>query len=243
MDSGPGAARRPGMTSMPAIKPDRLLGDLYKLRTFGTFKTGVHRPTFSADDIASRAWFAEQCTAAGLETTIDGIGNILGKSPARRRKALSGSHLEYGFASSGPANGRCRRPSSSATKRSRRSCWSAAQTPAGRRAPMRLAGPRSTRRRAPAIARWSSSCSTTAPIPVHTSMPREMPPRLPERASCGHCSCHAAASSTATTSSGWAKTTKWCGGSPPIRGLRMPVAAACSPLRHAGKRDLRGATA
>ncbi len=79
---------------MPAIKPDRLLGDLYKLRTFGTYKTGVHRPTYSADDIASRAWFAEQCTAAGLETTIDGIGNILGKSPAAGRKALSGSHLE-----------------------------------------------------------------------------------------------------------------------------------------------------
>jgi beta-ureidopropionase / N-carbamoyl-L-amino-acid hydrolase len=79
---------------MPAIKPDRLLGDLHKLRTFGPFKTGVHRPTYSADDIASRAWFAEQCTAAGLETTIDGIGNILGKSPASGRKALSGSHLE-----------------------------------------------------------------------------------------------------------------------------------------------------
>src|SRR5262245_35409243 len=79
---------------MPAINPDRLLGDLYKLRTFGTFKTGVHRPTYSADDIASRAWFAEQCTAAGLDTTIDGIGNILGKSSAPGRKALSGSHLE-----------------------------------------------------------------------------------------------------------------------------------------------------
>jgi N-carbamoyl-L-amino-acid hydrolase len=79
---------------MPAIKPDRLLTDLYKLRTFGTYKTGVHRPTFSAEDIASRAWFAERCTAAGLETTIDGIGNILGKSPGRGRKALSGSHLE-----------------------------------------------------------------------------------------------------------------------------------------------------
>ena len=39
---------------MPAIKPDRLLGDLYKLRTFGTYKTGVHRPTLSADDIAAR---------------------------------------------------------------------------------------------------------------------------------------------------------------------------------------------
>jgi N-carbamoyl-L-amino-acid hydrolase len=79
---------------MPAIKPDRLLGDLYKLRTFGTYKIGVHRPTLSADDIASRAWFAEQCTAAGLETTIDGIGNILGKSKTGGRKILSGSHLE-----------------------------------------------------------------------------------------------------------------------------------------------------
>ncbi|MBV8836733.1 MAG: Zn-dependent hydrolase [Alphaproteobacteria bacterium] len=79
---------------MPAIKPDRVLADLYKLRSFGTYKTGVHRPTFSAEDIASRNWFAEQCTAAGLETTIDGIGNILGKSKARGAKALSGSHLE-----------------------------------------------------------------------------------------------------------------------------------------------------
>ena len=79
---------------MPAIKPDRLLGDLYKLRSFGTYKTGVHRPTLSADDIAARQWFADQCTAAGLETTIDGIGNILGKSKATGRKMLSGSHLE-----------------------------------------------------------------------------------------------------------------------------------------------------
>src|SRR6185503_18477445 len=79
---------------MPAIKPDRVLGDLYKLRTNGTYKTGVHRPTLSPDDIAARQWFAEQCTAAGLETTIDGIGNILGKSKASGRKALSGSHLE-----------------------------------------------------------------------------------------------------------------------------------------------------
>ncbi len=79
---------------MPAIKPDRLLGDLTKLRSFGTYKTGVHRPTFSPEDIASRDWFAEQCTAAGLETTIDGIGNILGKSKAAGAKALSGSHLE-----------------------------------------------------------------------------------------------------------------------------------------------------
>src|SRR3954468_3706071 len=79
---------------MPAIKPDRVLADLTKLRTFGAYKTGVHRPTYSADDIAARVWFAEQCSAAGLETSIDGIGNILGKSPAPGRKALAGSHLE-----------------------------------------------------------------------------------------------------------------------------------------------------
>jgi len=105
MDSGLLASLGPGMTRserarndgelcMPAIKPDRLLADLYKLRTFGTYKTGVHRPTYSADDIAARAWFAEQCTAAGLDTTVDGIGNILGRSPAACKKALSGSHLE-----------------------------------------------------------------------------------------------------------------------------------------------------
>src|ERR1700742_2141717 len=88
------SARNDRELLMPAIKPDRLLGDLTKLRSFGTYKTGVHRPTYSADDTASRQWFAEQCTAAGLETTIDGIGNILGKSPARGRKVLSGSHLE-----------------------------------------------------------------------------------------------------------------------------------------------------
>src|SRR5436305_5277020 len=97
MDSGPRPSARPGMTArvfMPAIKPDRLLGDLTKLRSFGTYKTGVHRPTFSPEDIAARHWFAEQCTAAGLATTIDGIGNILGKSKASGRKILSGSHLE-----------------------------------------------------------------------------------------------------------------------------------------------------
>jgi beta-ureidopropionase / N-carbamoyl-L-amino-acid hydrolase len=79
---------------LPAIKPDRVLGDLYRLRKFGTYKTGVHRPTLSADDIAARNWFAAQCTAAGLDTIIDGVGNILGKSKVAGPKALSGSHLE-----------------------------------------------------------------------------------------------------------------------------------------------------
>jgi len=79
---------------MPAIKPERVLADLRTLATFGAYKSGVHRPTLSAPDIAAREWFAGRMREAGLDTEIDGIANILGKSPASGRKALSGSHLE-----------------------------------------------------------------------------------------------------------------------------------------------------
>src|SRR4029453_10660956 len=48
----------------------------------------------SASDIAARQWFATRMREAGLDAEIDGIANILGKSRASGRKALSGSHLE-----------------------------------------------------------------------------------------------------------------------------------------------------
>ena len=79
---------------MADIKPERVLSDLRTLATFGAYKTGVHRPTLSADDIAAREWFANRMREAGLDASIDGIANILGKSPAAGRKAISGSHLE-----------------------------------------------------------------------------------------------------------------------------------------------------
>ena len=79
---------------MPAINPERVLSDLRTLRTFGAYKTGVHRPTLSAQDIAAREWFAGRMREAGLDAEIDGIANILGKSRTSGRKALSGSHLE-----------------------------------------------------------------------------------------------------------------------------------------------------
>ncbi|MET0879275.1 MAG: M28 family peptidase, partial [Tardiphaga sp.] len=79
---------------MPAINPERLLGDLYKLRTFGTYKTGVHRPSLSPEDVASRQWLADRMADAGLDAQIDGIGNVLGKSLAPGRKVLAGSHIE-----------------------------------------------------------------------------------------------------------------------------------------------------
>jgi N-carbamoyl-L-amino-acid hydrolase len=79
---------------MPSINPDRLLGDLYELRKIGAYKTGVHRPTLSPEDVASRQWLAERIGQAGLEATIDGIGNVLGFSRAAGRKVLAGSHIE-----------------------------------------------------------------------------------------------------------------------------------------------------
>jgi N-carbamoyl-L-amino-acid hydrolase len=79
---------------VPSIDPERLLGDLYKLRTFGTYKTGVHRPTFSPDDLIARQWLVERMTEAGLDAQIDGIGNVLGFSRAPGRKILAGSHIE-----------------------------------------------------------------------------------------------------------------------------------------------------
>jgi N-carbamoyl-L-amino-acid hydrolase len=79
---------------MPSINPDRVLGDLYTLRRFGAYKSGVHRPTFSPEDIASRQWLTERMAEAGLAAEIDGIGNVLGFSPAPGRKVLAGSHIE-----------------------------------------------------------------------------------------------------------------------------------------------------
>ncbi len=79
---------------MPSINPDRLLGDLYELRKIGAYKTGVHRPTLSPEDVQSRQWLAERMERAGLEPVIDGIANVIGFSRAPGRKMLAGSHVE-----------------------------------------------------------------------------------------------------------------------------------------------------
>jgi beta-ureidopropionase / N-carbamoyl-L-amino-acid hydrolase len=79
---------------MPAIDAARLIADLHALRAIGAYKTGVHRPTYGADDVRSRHWLAEKLTQAGLHTEIDGIGNVIGRDPAPGRKLLIGSHLE-----------------------------------------------------------------------------------------------------------------------------------------------------
>jgi N-carbamoyl-L-amino-acid hydrolase len=79
---------------MPKIDADRLLKDLYAVREIGKYKTGVHRPTYSPDDVKARHWLAQRFTDAGLDASIDGIGNVYGRDRAPGRKLLTGSHSE-----------------------------------------------------------------------------------------------------------------------------------------------------
>jgi beta-ureidopropionase / N-carbamoyl-L-amino-acid hydrolase len=79
---------------MPAIDGDRLLRDLYAAREIGKYKTGVHRPTFSPQDVESRHWLVARLTEARLDASIDGIGNVYGRDPTPGRKLLTGSHME-----------------------------------------------------------------------------------------------------------------------------------------------------
>ncbi|MFH5923922.1 Zn-dependent hydrolase [Roseomonas xinghualingensis] len=76
------------------VDTDRFLADLQRLRRFGEFKTGVHRPTYTPQDMEARHWFVSRLKEEGLEAGIDGIGNIFGRNPKPGPHLLAGSHLE-----------------------------------------------------------------------------------------------------------------------------------------------------
>ncbi|MBV9537391.1 MAG: Zn-dependent hydrolase [Acidisphaera sp.] len=82
------------MVPRPTIDGARLLGDLHRLREFGAYKTGVHRPTYSEIDMQSRHWLAERMRDAGLTPEIDGIGNVIGRGTSDGKRLLIGSHTE-----------------------------------------------------------------------------------------------------------------------------------------------------
>ena len=79
---------------MPAIDPERLLADLRHLRSIGAQGRGVVRPAFSAADMEARRWLRQRYEEAGLESTIDGVGNVLGRSLRQGRALLVGSHSD-----------------------------------------------------------------------------------------------------------------------------------------------------
>jgi beta-ureidopropionase / N-carbamoyl-L-amino-acid hydrolase len=86
---------------MSRIDGKRLLDDLQTLRTIGAYRTGVHRPTYSPEDIEARHWLAARLTEAGLDAEIDGIGNVIG-----RGRVAAGSGSAAGAAGPGAGAGR-----------------------------------------------------------------------------------------------------------------------------------------
>ena len=79
---------------MPQIDAARLLSDLRQLARFGAYKTGVHRPSLSPEDMAARRFVMRRLEEAGLTAQIDGIASVFGWSKATGPRLLTGSHLE-----------------------------------------------------------------------------------------------------------------------------------------------------
>lgn len=81
-------------TSHIEVDGDRLLADLRKLATFGKFGPGVDRTAFSEPDMAARHWLQKRMAAAGLDVELDGVGNVVGRSPGAGAGVLIGSHTD-----------------------------------------------------------------------------------------------------------------------------------------------------
>ena len=79
---------------MPEIDTDAFLRDLRALREIGRFRTGVHRPTYSPQDMEARRWLMDRLEACGLDASIDGVGNVLGRHRGSGPHLLVGSHIE-----------------------------------------------------------------------------------------------------------------------------------------------------
>ena len=78
----------------PTIRPERLLSDLRQLCSFGKYKTGVVRPAFSRADMEARHWLKGRMDAAGLDSVVDGVGNVIGYSGKQAPTLLMGSHTD-----------------------------------------------------------------------------------------------------------------------------------------------------
>ena len=79
---------------MPTIDSRRLLADLRHLRSIGAQGIGVVRPAFSPKDMEARRWLQARYEETGLDATIDGVGNVLGRSRRPGRALLVGSHSD-----------------------------------------------------------------------------------------------------------------------------------------------------
>jgi len=79
---------------MARINGDRLLADLRELASIGAYRTGVDRVALSAPDIEARRWLVEKLIGAGLDASMDRVGNVLGCAPDATKAVLIGSHTD-----------------------------------------------------------------------------------------------------------------------------------------------------
>lgn len=79
---------------MMQIDTERVVAALRRLAQFGAKGRGVCRPALSGDDMAARQWLAEQMREAGLDTQIDAVGNVYGRSSGVAQTLLLGSHSD-----------------------------------------------------------------------------------------------------------------------------------------------------
>ncbi|WP_244851797.1 Zn-dependent hydrolase [Caballeronia sp. SL2Y3] len=79
---------------MLKIDPARLLNDLEHLRSFGATGPGVVRLSLSPVDMDARRWLAQRMNEAGLDASIDGVGNVFGRSRNDGPALLIGSHTD-----------------------------------------------------------------------------------------------------------------------------------------------------
>lgn len=86
--------RRNESIPMATIDTQAFLDDLNTLRRIGQYKTGVHRPTYSPEDMESRHWLMDRLRDCGLDASIDGIGNVYGRHKGPGPHLLVGSHIE-----------------------------------------------------------------------------------------------------------------------------------------------------
>lgn len=77
------------------VRGERLLAELAELSRIGAADGGVSRLALSPADLEAREWFIGRARAAGLEVSVDPVGNILALEPeGPDPPLLSGSHLD-----------------------------------------------------------------------------------------------------------------------------------------------------
>ncbi|MBV9289343.1 MAG: M20/M25/M40 family metallo-hydrolase, partial [Hyphomicrobiales bacterium] len=79
---------------MIGLDEERALADMRQLATFGKVGRGVNRPALSDADVAGREWLRTRMSECGLESVVDGVGTVYGRSPGAKAAILLGSHSD-----------------------------------------------------------------------------------------------------------------------------------------------------